>query len=81
MTGYYIQTRDGVRTITALRLRALADGAKRLGVAYCRQAAAMGIDHSTFNGYYTGRHTPPLDVLRQMCRYYRVSADWLLGLE
>lgn len=31
--------------------------------------------------YELGKHEPPLRHIVTLCRYYNISADWLLGLK
>ena len=46
-----------------------------------RQAAAdLNISQALLSHYETGAREPGLDFVRRACRYYGVSADYLLGL-
>ncbi len=44
-------------------------------------AAELGLTQRKISRMETGEAEPSLDDLRQLCRYYGVSADWLLDLE
>lgn len=37
-------------------------------------------EQSYYAKYENGRHPLPIDRLRQLCEYYHVSADYILGL-
>lgn len=39
-----------------------------------------GLDQRTLGRYEQGRLLPGTVPLSRLCRYYKVSADWLLGL-
>ena len=41
----------------------------------------IDIDHRTFNGYKTGRNTPPADVVFNLAQRLNCTAGYLLGLE
>ena len=46
-----------------------------------RQAAAeLGISQALLSHYETGTREPGLDFVCRACKYYDVSADYLLGL-
>ena len=47
------------------------------------QAAAaegIGIDQRQWNRYENGKNELPLRYFKAICQTYKVSADWLLGL-
>lgn len=71
----------GIRPITALRICGLAEQRKRDGVSLTRQSLSMGMGKDTLAQYMKGAMLPGAVNIKAMCRYYRVSADWLLGLE
>lgn len=41
---------------------------------------ALGIKHSQYSGYETGKHEMPIRYLIAFCHHYQVSADYLLGI-
>ena len=43
-------------------------------------AADLGISQALLSHYETGAREPGLDFVCRACRYYHVSADYLLGL-
>lgn len=43
-------------------------------------AAHLGIDRTTYVKYENGSSEPPLDALIELCKYYSVSLDYLVGL-
>ena len=43
-------------------------------------ADCLGIDWKLYKQYETGRFSLPADLLYQLCLYYKLSADYLLGL-
>jgi len=59
------------------RLRELMDGrdAKTEDLAN-----AVGIGSSAVRMWYTGYARPDIDKIPAICKFYEVSADWLLGL-
>ncbi len=42
---------------------------------------ALGMTRNAFTNYETGIREPSLETLKKICRYFNVSADYLLGLE
>ena len=43
-------------------------------------AAHLGIDRTTYVKYENGSSEPPIEALLELCRFYSVSMDYLLGL-
>ena len=43
-------------------------------------ADELHLSRSTYSSYETGRRTPPLDALIDLARFFRTTADYLLGL-
>ena len=43
-------------------------------------ADALGIPASTFNGYVQGYSEPSLETLIKLADFFKVSADYLLGI-
>ena len=44
-------------------------------------ANAIGVTLSAYSNYEQGLREPSYDTLKNICKYYDVSADYLLGLE
>ncbi|MBQ8444110.1 MAG: helix-turn-helix transcriptional regulator [Clostridia bacterium] len=60
------------------RLRELRKG---LGVSQTEVAKAVGISASAYSNYEQGIREPSYEILKKLCEYYNVSADYLLGIE
>lgn len=60
----------------------IGDRMKELrGAMSQRQAAAcVGIKSQNWNVYESGQSLPGSQVVINLCRYFAVSSDWLLGL-
>lgn len=43
-------------------------------------AAILGTTQQYYANYEAGKRPLPIDRLRTLCRYYKVSADYILGL-
>ena len=43
-------------------------------------AEVLGTTQQYYAEYESGKHPLPVDRLRQLCEYYQVSADYILGL-
>ena len=54
---------------------------KEKGVNQKTVADAIGITTSAYSNYEQGTRAPSLEILVALCKYYEVSADYLLGLE
>ncbi|MDE6758688.1 MAG: helix-turn-helix domain-containing protein [Clostridia bacterium] len=44
-------------------------------------ANALGMTTSAYAHYEQGRREPSIDILKKICIYFSVSADYLIGLE
>lgn len=42
-------------------------------------AQRFNVAESTVSGYLLGKRTPNLELFIEMCDFFAVSADWLLG--
>ena len=40
----------------------------------------MGLSRGTVNAWFNTGASPSADAIARICRYFNVSADWLLGL-
>jgi len=54
---------------------------KLKGVSQKVVAAAIGVTLSAYSNYEQGIREPSNEILKNLCRYFDVSADYLLGLE
>ena len=43
-------------------------------------ASAIGITLSAYSNYEQGLREPCLDIIIKLCKYYKTSADYLIGL-
>ena len=43
-------------------------------------AAVLKIDQSYYSKYEKGKHSMPVEHLATLCKFYGVSADYILGL-
>lgn len=43
-------------------------------------AEIIGIDQKQYSRYETGKNELPIRYLIKLCKFYRVSADYILGL-
>lgn len=50
------------------------------GVTQSQVSEYLGIHRSFYTEYEIGASTLPIDLLYQLCLYYDISADYLLGL-
>lgn len=44
-------------------------------------AELLNTTQQHYSQYELGKHEPPLKHIVTLCRYYNISADWLLGLK
>lgn len=71
----------------ARRLALSAMGARltelRAGKGLTRQraAAALGVTDTTIANWEEGRKDPRAEHVVEICQYFQVSADWLLGMK
>lgn len=43
-------------------------------------AKHLDIAQNTYSQYENGKREIPIDILIKICKYYKVSADYILGL-
>lgn len=43
-------------------------------------ADILGTDQSYYSKYERGKHPMPIEYLAKLCKFYGVSADYILGL-
>ena len=63
--------------VFAIKLRELRIGA---GITQKQLAIAIGTTDDSIYSWEKGRSQPSFDMLRALCRYFGVSADFILGL-
>lgn len=54
---------------------------KQKGVSQKMVAEAIGVTLSAYSNYEQGLREPSNQILINLCKYYEVSADYLLGIE
>ena len=54
---------------------------KQMGVTQKTVAEAIGVTLSAYSNYEQGTREPNIQILVNLCKYYDVSADYLVGLE
>ncbi len=65
-------------TIFASRLKSLRMEARISQTDLCQ---AIGAKQGAYSTWEIGKFEPPLDVVVQLASYFRVSTDYLLGLQ
>lgn len=51
------------------------------GLTQIELAKQLNLDKSTIAKYETDKIEPSITMLKQFCKFFNVSADYLLGLE
>ncbi len=51
------------------------------GLTQIELAKQLNLDKSTIAKYETDKIEPSLTMLREFCKFFKVSADYLLGFE
>ena len=51
------------------------------GVLQKDVAKAIGVSKNAYGNYEQGIREPSVQIIKALCRYYQVSADYLIGLE
>jgi len=54
---------------------------KAKGATLKQAADEIGVSLSAYSNYEQGIREPSYEILKKICIYYGVSADYLLGLE
>ena len=54
---------------------------KEKGISQKDVAKAIGVTISAYSNYEQGLREPSNQILVSLCKYYDVTADYLLGLE
>lgn len=50
------------------------------GITIKEVAASLEMTVSAYAHYEQGRREPSIDILKRICRFFDVSADYLIGL-
>ena len=58
----------------------LKDLRKSQGITQKQVAEGIGVAESYYQVYEYGKKEPTISKLEKLCRYFNVSADYLLGL-
>lgn len=66
-----------IASIVGERLRVLRN---QRGITQLKLSKEVGVSRDTIAGYESGRTVPPTVNICLLCRYFRVSSDYLLGL-
>ena len=61
-----------------LRIKELRD---EKGLSQKQLADAIGLNYRTIGHYENGRLEPNLETIEKLCKYFDISAGYLLGLE
>lgn len=51
----------------------------RLGLTQTRLSEMLGITISTYNSYRTGKTSPDVSLILDLCNIFHCSADYLIG--
>lgn len=54
---------------------------KRNGLSQKNVAELLGIPQQQYSRYENGKFEIPVRYVITLCKYYGISADWLLGLK
>lgn len=54
---------------------------KEKGCTQRKVAKAIGVTLSAYSNYEQGLREPSYQILKLLCRFFDVSADYLIGLE
>lgn len=53
---------------------------KAKGLTQAEVAAVLNTSTQYYQKYEKGKHPLPIEHLITLCKYYHVSADWVLGI-
>jgi len=54
---------------------------KEKEVSQAEVANAIGVSVSAYSNYEQGLREPSYDILKRLCKFFDVSADYLLGID
>ncbi|MEK4351307.1 helix-turn-helix domain-containing protein [Paenibacillus sp. NPDC058367] len=52
---------------------------QELNLTQIQVQTKTGINNKTLSGYEAGRNQPDFDTLKELCDFYNVTTDWVLG--
>lgn len=61
-------------------IQKLIDARKKSGLSQTQVAEALMITQQQLSRYEKGNNELPIRYLIQLCKLYKVSADWVLGI-
>lgn len=64
--------------MTKLRLKELRE---EKGLSQTQLGKEIGVDRRTIGSYELGLREPSLETIEKLCKYFGVSAGYLLGIE
>lgn len=67
----------GLRETFAMRIKALRE---KKGLSCVQLAKELGVSSASLGYYERKERVPDIEVLNMFCKYYNVSADYLMGL-
>lgn len=70
---YYFYMENFVNKLKELRLEK--------GLTQAEVSIALGLSRNAFANYEKGLRQPSLETLKALCKFFNVTADYLLGLE
>ena len=59
----------------------LLDARKQAGLSQNKVAEALNISQQQYCRYENGQNEIPVRYVIELCKFYSISADWLLGLK
>lgn len=59
----------------------LAEARKQAGTSQAKVAEALDIPQQQYCRYENGQNEIPVRYVIALCKFYGISADWLLGLK
>lgn len=62
-------------------IQRLVEARKKCGLSQTQVAEHLMITQQQLSRYEKGSNEPPIRYLIQLCKLYKVSADWVLGLD
>lgn len=51
------------------------------GLNGLKASQALGINPTVLHNIEKGRNNPSMEMIIKLCKYFNVSADWLIGLK
>lgn len=66
--------------MAAVHAKRLQEARKKAKLSQIEVFKETGINNKTLSGYENGVSEPDYETLKTLCRLYKVSPDWVLGL-